>query len=327
MYIGCNKVDTSVDDNVDAPTTVTPVNVEQETVAIVMETTPQPTAIPTPTPTPTPDPTPVPPPTPIPFSYYAPTVNMTFEELVGGSADCYYDDDEIWWPTAYPAPDTYKILVDLEWQVVTIFTKDDNGEYTVPVRYMLCSTGSRKLGETRVGTFPMKKCRIRYGEFINGDAAQYWTLIYSRTYFHSVLYVKKDLNTYDLEAYNSLGTKVSHGCIRLTVPDARWLWYNIGYGTECEIRKGSKDDIQMQAIREQLVLPPAPAGRIELQAGAAPWTDNWTLEGLENLTLPFENEAPNRPSSSSSSGSSSNESTATPKPSGDSGSNVIPILP
>lgn len=36
-----------------------------------------------PAPTATPEPTP----TPLPFSYYAPTVNMTYEELVGGTDD------------------------------------------------------------------------------------------------------------------------------------------------------------------------------------------------------------------------------------------------
>ena len=36
-----------------------------------------------PSPTPSPEPTP----TPLPFSYYAPTVNMTYEELVGSTDD------------------------------------------------------------------------------------------------------------------------------------------------------------------------------------------------------------------------------------------------
>ena len=36
-----------------------------------------------PAPTATPEPTP----TPVPFSYYAPTVNMTYEELVGSTDD------------------------------------------------------------------------------------------------------------------------------------------------------------------------------------------------------------------------------------------------
>ncbi|MDD3401148.1 MAG: L,D-transpeptidase [Eubacteriales bacterium] len=299
MLIGCNGNDdqTLAQPTLEPPTVTATPTVKPQEVQVTLNLTPEPSAIPTPTPSPTPEPTPIPTPSPIPFSYYAPTVAMTFEELVGATEDAYYDDDEIWWPKGYPSADTYKIHVDLYWQVVTIYQKDANGEYTVPVRYMLCSTGSAKLGPTREGTFQMRKCRIRYGEFLNGDAAQYWTLIYSRTYFHSVLYERKDLNTYDLEAYNSLGTKVSHGCIRLTVPDARWIWYNIAYGTDCEIVKGSANDTQMQLIRSQLILPPAPTERINLIAGNTPWTDNWTVEGLEDLVVPFENEKPNRPTS------------------------------
>ena len=84
---------------------------------------------------------------------------------------------------------------------------------------------------------------MRFGHFLSGEAAQYWSLIRGRTYFHSVLYDEQnEINTYKVESYNALGSKASHGCIRLTVPDARWIWYNISYDTVCEIRDGSKDD-------------------------------------------------------------------------------------
>ena len=68
------------------------------------------------------------------FSTLAPTVNMTFEELTG-------DDGSRDFPKGYPAADTYYVIVDIKHQVVMVYTKDENGEYTVPVRYMLCSTG------------------------------------------------------------------------------------------------------------------------------------------------------------------------------------------
>lgn len=35
----------------------------------------------------------------------------------------------------------YYIKVNLEQNVVTIYSKDENGEYTIPVRAMVCSTG------------------------------------------------------------------------------------------------------------------------------------------------------------------------------------------
>ena len=265
-------------------------------IALDFSATASPTSEPTPTPTLTPVPTFTPEPTEIPFSYYCPTVNMSFEELVGGLDDAYYkSDDEVLWPKGYPAADTYKIIVDLYWQVIMIYSKDDNGEYTVPVRYILCSSGSTSVGsETRQGTWEIQKCRVRFGEFIGQYAAQYWTLIRSRTYFHSILYDKKDLSTYVVSEYNKLGTKCTHGCIRMTVPDARWIWYNISYGTICVIREGSKSDAETQAIREKIILAEPPTTRLSLSPGTAPYTDNWKIEDVDT-TVPFINEQPNRP--------------------------------
>lgn len=263
----------------------TPVVIAQE----IAPKTPEPTMtpVPTPEPTPSPEPTDTPAPTEIPFSYYAPTVNMTFEELVGSfddinTADA-HDESRYILPTYYPAPDTYLIIVDLYWQVVAVYTKDDEGLYTVPVRYMLCSSGSTRVGsETRVGEWPMQKVKIRFGQFkVSREYAQYWSLIRSKTYFHSILYTTSDLSTYQVNVYNALGTKASHACIRLTVPDARWIYYNICYDTVCIIREGSKNDTEMQDIRAQLKLAPAPAERITVIPGAAPYTDNWRIEEIK----------------------------------------------
>ena len=263
--------------------------------------TPRPTPVPTatPDPTPTPEPTPEPTPSPIPFSYYAPTVNMSFEELVGGLEDTYYESEhtEPIWPKGYPAPGTYKLIVDVYWQVVMAFSQDENGEYTVPVRYMLCSTGSPKLGSTRIGKFKLKECRLRFGTFAGGDySAQYWTLIVSRTYFHSVVYKggkggKKNLNSLYVDKYLKLGSKDSHGCVRLPVPDARWIWYNCAYGTEVEIREGSKNDLQTKAIRQQLKLAEPPKVVSGLVPGESPYTDNWTIDNVK-LEVEFVNATP-----------------------------------
>lgn len=285
--MACNFVAPSAPTaDVSAAATGTPV-VEKGSSSVILTVTEAPiTPPPTPTPTPTPEPTPVPAPTEIPFSYYAPTVAMTFEELVGASSD--FDennpksDETFLFPVAYPAPDTYRIIVDLYWQVVMVFSKDETGAYTVPVRYMLCSTGDPRVGsETRVGEWPMQPCKVRFGFFnVSGESAQYWSLIRSCTYFHSVLYSKyRNLNSLVVESYKKLGTKASHACIRLTVPDARWIFYNICYDTICEIRKGSKDDTATQAIKSQLILPEVPAS-YTISTETTPYTDNWTVDSI-----------------------------------------------
>lgn len=292
---GCNfgtsdPVPTDVAEVLTAAPTIapTPEPVAEEIIVQATETPELPTIPPTPTPSPTPEPTPVPPPTEIPFSYYCPTVNMSFEELVGSLPD--FDEsnpksnDTFWMPKGYPAADTYRIVVDLYWQIVIIYTKDpDTGEYTVPVRYMTCASGDpRKYNETQAGTFKMKPTKVRFGNFKTGETAQYWSLIRSRTYFHSTIYSKyRDLSSVDKASYEAVtsGKKASHACIRLLVPDARWIFYNICYDTECEIRKGSKDDAEMQAIREQMHFA-AWKDNADLSVGNTPYTDNWTIEAV-----------------------------------------------
>ncbi len=273
-------------------TVITPAPPSEDVIAPA-ETPQLPTLPPTPTPTPTPEPTDTPAPTEIPFSYYAPTVNMSFEELVGSLDD--FDEANpksnatFRMPLGYPAADTYRIIVDLYWQVVMIYSKDENGAYTVPVRYMLCSSGSPRVqSETQAGTFKMKETRVRFGNFKTGETAQYWSLIRSRTYFHSTLYSRyRDLSSVDKASYEALaaGKKASHACIRLTVPDARWIFYNICYGTECEIRKGSKDDDATRAIREQLHLAPW-KDNADLSVANTPYTDNWRIEDVK-IDMPY----------------------------------------
>lgn len=281
-----------------ATATPTPTPTPEPDVISMEATVPDPTSTPEPLPTITP--TPIPEETPIPFSYYAPTVAMSFEELVGSLDDVNMEAREIL-KDGYPDPDTYYIIVDLEWQVVMVYRKGSDGKPDLeqPVRYMLCSTGSPKVGgETAVGVFDLKKPRVRFGRFLSGETAQYWTLIRSRTYFHSILYTKdKDISSYDVGEYNKLGSKASHACIRLPVPDARWIFYNCAYGTTCEIRKGSKADIETQDIRSQLVLAPAVEG-LQLKAGETPWTDNWSIEEVPH-EIEYKYEAPPRPKTGS----------------------------
>ena len=185
-----------------------------------------------PAPTATPEPTP----TPLPFSYYAPTVNMTYEELVGSTDDMNVKAKELL-KDGFPDPKTYYIIVDKQWQVVLVYKRIDDGtklgkpDLTQPVRYMLCSSGNpdKEYGhETTSGIWQIQVPKERFYQFVNLEAAQYLTLIHSRTYFHSILYDKaRDLSTLLQDSYDNLGTKASHACIRLTVPDARWMWYNM----------------------------------------------------------------------------------------------------
>ena len=205
------------------------------------------------------------------FDIIAPTSNMSFAELVG-------DNGIYSLPQGFPEPETYKIIVDKYYQLIMVFSRDENGEYTVPVRYMLCSTGTSS-SPTRSGTFHLKSYRVRFGLFANTDVyGQYWSQIDGRMYFHSILYSKRDASTYT-GSFNNLGKRASHGCIRLTVPDARWIWYNAAPGTTVIVRDGSSSDTTTAAIKKMLTLDKMPDERPDSLTGDnIPYTDNWSID-------------------------------------------------
>ena len=127
--------------------------------------------------------------------------------------------------------DRYYIKVNYGAQVVTVYTQDSNGNYTVPVRAMVCSTGTYT---PTYGTYRT----LGKGNWwpLMGDVyGQYSTWICDDILFHSVPYlVKGDKSSLEYWAYDQLGQRVSMGCVRLTVADAKWIYNNCPVGTQVE---------------------------------------------------------------------------------------------
>ncbi len=134
-------------------------------------------------------------------------------------------------PTPIPTPVPYALTIDVTNQVVTAYGLDENNEYTKVVRQMICSTGTRAT-PSDVGVWKLNAGRSRFPLFPKfGVYVQYWVPIVNGIGFHSVIYNTK--NTMDLAvgSYRQLGTRASHGCIRLLVADAKWIYENAGKGT------------------------------------------------------------------------------------------------
>lgn len=128
----------------------------------------------------------------------------------------------------------YYIKVNNQANVVTIYTKDKNGNYTVPYKAMICSIGKATPTEG-VYTIPGKTWdRWTWGQMEGGVWAQYYVRIKGSILFHSVPYTSKDKSTLEYWEYDKLGTKASAGCIRLTVRDAKWIYDNCPAGTQVE---------------------------------------------------------------------------------------------
>lgn len=134
------------------------------------------------------------------------------------------------------AADKYYIKVNYGAQVVTVYTKDSNGKYTVPVKAMVCSTGRYT---PTSGTYRT----LGKGNWwpLMGDVyGQYSTWICGDILFHSVPYLKSgDKSSLEYWAYDQLGQRVSMGCVRLTVADARWIYNNCPVGTQVEFYSSS----------------------------------------------------------------------------------------
>jgi lipoprotein-anchoring transpeptidase ErfK/SrfK/uncharacterized protein YgiM (DUF1202 family) len=163
-------------------------------------------------------------------------------------------------------PEKYYIVLDLNNQYGTVYERDQNGEYTKIVRRFLCSSGKvgtgkidPETGEEDVGTpTPTGVWRIggreRFGKFADfgGTYARYWTQIVGDNYFHSIMFSKRNLDTMQSPAFNNLGTKQSHGCVRLYVEDAKWLYYYACPGTLINVTDRIKATSETKAIRKAL---------------------------------------------------------------------------
>ena len=129
----------------------------------------------------------------------------------------------------------YYIKINYTANCVTIYKKDDSGNYTVPVKAMVCSTG------TATPTKGVYKTLNKYvWKELNGHCwGQYSTRIVGHILFHSVPYSSPRHDDLRYNLYDKLGTRASAGCIRLTVADAKWIYDNCALGTMVEFYSSS----------------------------------------------------------------------------------------
>ena len=131
---------------------------------------------------------------------------------------------------------SYYIKINRQANTVTIYTKDANGNYTVPVRAMVCSTG---YASPTGGVYSMRKLGT-WHPLMGGVYGQYCTQITGDFLFHSVPYLRRGDNaSLEYWAYDRLGTTASAGCVRLTTADAQWIYYNCSNGTQVEFYSSS----------------------------------------------------------------------------------------
>jgi len=157
-------------------------------------------------------------------------------------------------PTPAPTPVPFYVVVDVRNQITSVYGRDEYGEYTVPVRQMLCSTGKEGT-DSDPGDWVMNGRKANWCYFPKwGGYARYWTRINSSIAFHSIIYHSVSVADPKVSSYNMLGQKASHGCIRLTVADAKWIYDNCGEGTIVHITRRNDTEAD-QELKTALKLP------------------------------------------------------------------------
>lgn len=132
----------------------------------------------------------------------------------------------------------YKLEINCQANVINVYEKDSNGKYTKCIKAMACSTG---YATPQSGTYYLKKYGGWEWKGLFGDVyGQYTTQVEGNILLHSVPYLRKyDKSSLEYWEYNKLGTAASMGCIRLTVADAYWVFYNCQAGTPVTFYRSS----------------------------------------------------------------------------------------
>lgn len=123
---------------------------------------------------------------------------------------------------SYYSSTSWLILVDTKNCVTGVF-KGSQGNWTLKY-YWDCAPGTSST-PTVLGTFTVQE----KGYYFNSGSARcfYYTQFYGNYLFHSTLYYH-DGTPMD----SRVGQRLSHGCVRLEISNAKWIYNNIPRGTK-----------------------------------------------------------------------------------------------
>ena len=123
----------------------------------------------------------------------------------------------------------YRVEVSIDSQRVYVYELQDSGEYEL-VQTFICSTGMGN--STPRGIFVDGGPANVWHHFSKFDVwARYSFTIEGDIMFHSVLYSEKNTDSLREGSLYALGQKASHGCVRLAVKSARWLFEHCRKGS------------------------------------------------------------------------------------------------
>lgn len=180
----------------------------------------------------------------------------------------------------------YLLKVNRIHNTITVYAKGEDGEFNEPVKAIACSVGGKGT-ETVLGTFQTKG-KYRWKELMGKVWGQYSTRIVGGILFHSVYYYENgNPATLATREFNKLGSSASHGCIRLTVEDAKWIYDNCPIGTSV-IVYDDKNSPGPLGKPETIKIPSSIRWDPTDPNGENPYTGKRpTLSGIKNITISF----------------------------------------
>lgn len=201
----------------------------------------------------------------------------------------------------------YYVIVNYSSNVVTVYGKDANNNYTVPVKAMVCSTG---VSTPRSGVYKLTTTRYRWRALFGGVYGQYAVKIVGNILFHSVPYLSPDNSKLEYWEYDKLGTAASAGCVRLTTIDALWIYNNCGSGTQVEFSANSANPLGKPSARKISNYPDLRGFDPTDPASNNPWR-NANISATTNNNNSNNSKPNTTPSNNSGSNSNSNSNANT----------------
>lgn len=180
----------------------------------------------------------------------------------------------------------YSIKVNKLKNCVTVYTYDENGNYNVPVRAMICSCG--KGDDTPSGEF-MIGIKSEWLSLLGDVYGRYISQIDGDILFHSVPYLTdNDPSSVKVQEYNNLGKSVSMGCIRMAVADVKWIYDNCIEGTPVKVYESKnigplgRPEAMKINVAKQLYWDPTDNSKSNPYYNKKP-----KISGADNITVPL----------------------------------------
>lgn len=142
----------------------------------------------------------------------------------------------------------YQIRVNRTSCQITVFAKDGSNGWIIPVKSITCSVGN-PITLTPAGTFYIGD-QDRWHILMGPSWGQWTSHVVNGIFIHSV--AGSSTSQYNLSSwdYNMLGQPASHGCIRVCVRDAKWIYDNCGRGTAVIIGDGYHEPFDKPATQK-----------------------------------------------------------------------------